>query len=457
MSPELKRAFEAVIDVGRRLWVEILESPDDAPILRSVQQPRVRRQMDEDGKKWAYIVHEFVDSLDDGRATRLLETRIATSPERHLLKALSAKETNWPELHFVAESYFDSECARAIAKGDKALDDFIGRFHRTMSPEPYLLGDFSTVFGAHLKCEPFEFTLEQSSVLFRQAADDDILRSINSTWRRFSFTDVLPTATIVTRTAIPNDPGGLCQMHAIAARTALGLYKVGRVTLFISHSDHEVLHATGTVMDGYPPTEFMGYPEFSIDQDDLEDFAQHLQNCGRAVLTTHREPAKFQYLQSATLLFLRSMRSVELDNVSITECVRSMEMLLLKSDREGISHILCGRIALIADLAGLDAERVFKAMKSAYNIRSKHIHGDQPTEKERKSALKAFEEIGGVLGLYDVMRRCLLFATLLLRPKDEFLALLRSATYSSKGRREIESEFEAKCAHLQSMIRPITS
>lgn len=139
----------------------------------------------------------------------------------------------------------------------------------------------------------------------------------------------------------------------------------------------------------------------------------------------------------------------------VVSTMRALEALLLtKAEDEGITKALSHRCSLIADVLGFDYSRVRECVRKGYAIRSRYVHGDGIHYEKLASFKEASNEVFGVHGFGDFLRRVLVLC-LLLQPdgkKSQLIERMQNAMVNVQARRDLDELIRDRAAGIEYLI-----
>ncbi len=158
----------------------------------------------------------------------------------------------------------------------------------------------------------------------------------------------------------------------------------------------------------------------------------------RSIVNHYREDNELEISLSR---YMNGLKSIHLIRISVSYAVMAIEALLIKSEGDQKLRFALNSSKLLG-LIGLDSKKVYDDMLTAYDVRSKYVHGDKMSNKTEKAIKKRFknkDEFGFLM--MDYARIIIATYVILNKTKDELYIMLENAQFQ-QGSEKLENKIK---------------
>jgi len=309
---------------------------------------------------------------------------------------------------------------------DGDVDIFVTNFLKDIKEEPLKYGAEVELDGIVILLGRIKFKIGDTNILLRQTRIEDLEKEIPV--YRPTMQPYPKTPSAILNIEFLGRQANEIQIKVEQAITILRLFKVGSVK-YISYRMHSESITDVMASRISIAGESVGALEKSrITEEDTQKLKKFWQTMTKTLPPSFYEfgETKLDYVTIAYKRYCDALLQNGVLERRIANAVMGLESLFLKGgETQEIIYRLGIRIAKIFSLLGYDSNKVKEIVRDAYKVRSRFVHGDHPSDKEKRKLNDKYDNIRSfLLSLLDYLRMSIIIMIFMKEEKEEFLDLI---------------------------------
>lgn len=432
---------ERLLTFGREVVEHVRKSLADGEIQQETSI-EVRWKIDgfqytSDGPRHSQARGEEVEVTHWSRGSLLLSRRLHNFPLFNEILDLSKKNFPNDDHYSTFVGYLQHVISKALMTGTENkidLEPIAEVVIKEIKREPILRGAIIELDGIIMMTSSIEFNAEGLNVKLRQTAASD-LKNYDI---RYSAKDAfaIPPSAILEISFLGKAVYEI-QANIQKALTILRLFKVGSVMdlSYKMFSDSVRPDNQGRVSHANRLSPLETYKLSDEDAEPLKSFWISLSlEYDRVFKSTEPTPVAI-----ATDRYFDVLLKNGSPDARIAHAVMSLESLYLLNNDE-LSYRLSMGIAKIFGLFDDDPVKLKKLIQTAYNIRSKFVHGSHPTKNEQNEITKHYGGLAQMLALLlPYVRKSIILSIFTKKEKADFSNLINNSMISDNAHKLLAS------------------